>query len=181
MTGKDQNAERYKIMLQAATMAVRSYGLSAEDAEDLIQEAMVRLLQHLDRLPDKSRVLASFSRITAKRTVIDYFRAVARRTPYENRMMFVDTVGEGETTASHSVLSVVASYTPGETDPYRDDFIAEFLARLTKRHRQTLILCATGYTYKEIAEATGVSRGTVRSRIHYARKRAQRELKPLLG
>lgn len=47
------------------------------------------------------------------------------------------------------------------------------LATLSKAHRQVLLLYAEGYEYQEIAEMTKTNIGTVRSRLHNARKRAQ--------
>ena len=41
---------------------------------------------------------------------------------------------------------------------------------------RSLLLYAEGYDYGEIARATGVRTGTVKSRIHYARKRLKRML-----
>jgi len=181
MTEREDNRNRCKLMLGAVTRAVRTFPLSAEDSEDLIQEAMVRLAGNSDRLPDSPAVLASFCWTTARRTVIDHLRIVARRAPYQCVWVYVDTVGGGDGDSDDTTLSVVPEDVPVELDPFIGDHVAGFLARLSTRHRQTLVLCANGYSYEEIGEATGANKGTVRSRIHYARKRAERELKPLLA
>ena len=39
--------------------------------------------------------------------------------------------------------------------------------------RHALVMHANGYSYEEIANATNANIGTVRSRIHYGRKRAR--------
>jgi RNA polymerase sigma factor (sigma-70 family) len=55
--------------------------------------------------------------------------------------------------------------------------IARALARLAARDRDALLLHAwADLTYEEIAEAVGVPIGTVRSRIHRARRRLRAEL-----
>jgi DNA-directed RNA polymerase specialized sigma24 family protein len=47
------------------------------------------------------------------------------------------------------------------------------LKELTKPLRQVLILHAEGYSDSQIAVMTKTKLGTVRSRLHYARKRAR--------
>src|SRR5262249_32507942 len=51
--------------------------------------------------------------------------------------------------------------------------IDSVMANLTVPFRQVLMLVADGYSYDEIAALTGVKIGTVRSRLHHARKKAQ--------
>lgn len=51
------------------------------------------------------------------------------------------------------------------------------IAKLPLGQRETLILREVdGLSYAEIAEALAISKGTVMSRLHYARRRVQREL-----
>jgi len=56
------------------------------------------------------------------------------------------------------------------------------LARLSPEHRQTLVLREVdGLDYREIAATTGVSMGTVMSRLFHARRRLRRLLQEELG
>jgi RNA polymerase sigma-70 factor (ECF subfamily) len=55
--------------------------------------------------------------------------------------------------------------------------IAEAIERLPEGPRETLILREVdGLSYAEIAEAQGIPKGTVMSRLHYARKQLQSHL-----
>ncbi len=51
--------------------------------------------------------------------------------------------------------------------------LVTMLRELTEPIREVLLLYASGCSYKQIASATGAKVGTVRSRLHYARKRAK--------
>ena len=71
---------------------------------------------------------------------------------------------------------------PAEVEGEDDDFSAEdaervhaALGRLAPEHREVLLLrFVEGMTYEEIARVTGCQLGTVRSRIHYAKRALRR-------
>jgi RNA polymerase sigma-70 factor (ECF subfamily) len=57
--------------------------------------------------------------------------------------------------------------------------IRDAIGRLSEEHREVILLREVqGMDYKEIAEITQNSMGTVMSRIHYARKKLQTYLRP---
>ncbi len=56
------------------------------------------------------------------------------------------------------------------------------IAKLSPDHREVILLREVqGLDYKEIADATGHSMGTIMSRLHYARKKLQTYLSPELN
>ena len=56
--------------------------------------------------------------------------------------------------------------------------IYDALGGLSDEHRAVVILREVdGLSYEEIADSVGISKGTVMSRLHYARKRLQQVLK----
>jgi RNA polymerase sigma-70 factor (ECF subfamily) len=58
-----------------------------------------------------------------------------------------------------------------------DDELSDALAKLPANMREVYLLCdLEGYTYEEIAELVNIPIGTVRSRLHRARKLLQDEL-----
>ena len=53
------------------------------------------------------------------------------------------------------------------------------IAKLSPDHREVILLREVqGLDYKEIAEVTANSMGTIMSRLHYARKKLQTYLSP---
>ncbi len=60
-----------------------------------------------------------------------------------------------------------------EHDPDLLPKLKAMLLQLTEPLREVLVLYADGLTYEEIAARTRTKIGTVRSRIHYARKQAR--------
>ena len=53
---------------------------------------------------------------------------------------------------------------------FMEEEVRDLIADLPEEHRFTLLLWMNQKTCKEIAEITNVSEGTVKSRIHYAKK-----------
>ena len=54
------------------------------------------------------------------------------------------------------------------------EHIEQALARLSNEHREAIVLREVqGLEYREIAEVTGCSIGTVMSRLYYARRKLQ--------
>jgi RNA polymerase sigma-70 factor (ECF subfamily) len=59
--------------------------------------------------------------------------------------------------------------------------VNDAIAALGEPFRTTLLLRETGLGYEEVAKALGCPVGTVRSRLHEARRRLAAELRPLFG
>jgi len=66
-------------------------------------------------------------------------------------------------------------------EPDLPSLIGRALAGIPYLQRQALLLHAQGFSYKEISDLQEANIGTVRSRIHYARRLAQQELMPLVS
>lgn len=133
-----------------------------DDALDLAQEAMVRLLRSLPSLdPDRSwrpylmRVVANLARDLWRRR--RHRRAESLETLIEERGFdAVDPGARPDERAHQGELSRRA---------------ARALATLSGPHREILVLRDyQGLAYAEIAAALGIPRGTVMSRLHKARQ-----------
>lgn len=59
--------------------------------------------------------------------------------------------------------------------------INDAIARLDEPYRTTFLLRETGLAYEEVAEVLRCPVGTVRSRLHVARRRLTELLRPVLG
>jgi RNA polymerase sigma-70 factor, ECF subfamily len=138
---------------------------NSADAEDVAQEAMLRAYRQFDRLRDRSRFKAWLVRI-AFRLALDRLRAGKRR---ELR----DTVWSQP---EHQPPAVNA-----EDLAASNEFQAHLenaLAELPEKLRLVLLLAAMeGHTIDEIASMLGISTGTVKSRIFYARRQLAEKLR----
>ena len=140
-------------------MAVLMTG-SPDAARDCVQETFVRVLSAVVR--DHSGSLRAYLSTIVYRLALNENARQSRQTPMQ---------------ASES-----ASPDPSPLDEAlaneRQREVARVIRMLPDHQRDVLILrLHGGHSYEEIAEMTGVSLGTVKSRIFYAAKSARKELK----
>ena len=138
---------------------------NSADAEDVAQEALLRAYRRFDRLRDRNRFRAWLVRI-AFRLALDRLRSGKRR---ELR----DTLWSQP---EHQPPAATA-----ENLAASNEFQARLenaLAELPEKLRMVLLLAAMkGHTIDEIAGMLGISTGTVKSRIFYARKQLAEKLR----
>ena len=133
---------------------------SRTDGEDLAQEAFVACAQSIGSLKDGSKFRPWLLR-TLSRAAWKYCRKAKRETP-------VSEFFEGET--GESALSAVL-----RTDEQRRLYAA--LDTLDEKRRVTVVLYYfDDRPVKEIAQATGVTEGTVKSRLFSARRHLRQAL-----
>ena len=135
------------------------------DAEDVAQEALLRAYRQFDRLRDRNRFRGWLVRI-AFRLAIDRLRSAKRR---ELR----DTLWSqpGRQPPAPTAEDLAAS---NEFEAHLDNALAE----LPEKLRLVLLLAAMeGHTIDEIASMLGISTGTVKSRIFYARRQLAEKLR----
>src|SRR6266568_7202168 len=135
------------------------------DAEDIAQEALLRAYSKFDRLRDRNRFRAWLVRI-AFRLALDRLRSSKRRD-------------QRDTIWSHPAHQPPAA--SAEDLAVSNEFQAHLdraLGELPEKLRLVLLLAAIeGHTIDEIAAMIGVSAGTVKSRIFYARKQLAEKLR----
>ncbi|MDH3613735.1 MAG: RNA polymerase sigma factor [Gammaproteobacteria bacterium] len=137
-----------------------------EDAQDLVQDVMLKLYPQVDRLAGIDAPQTWLNRVLYNQFIDDQRRYCARRL----RLV------------SGAELSANPDLAPAEGASTEDLVEGEFtikrieaaVARLSDKHRVIISLHdVEGYTLSEIAEITGVSLGTLKSRRHRARERLQ--------
>jgi RNA polymerase sigma-70 factor, ECF subfamily len=135
------------------------------DAEDVAQEALLRAYRQFDRLRDRSRFKAWLVRIA--------FRLALDRLRSRNRRELRDTLWsqpEHQPRAANAE-DIAAS---NEFQAHLENALAE----LPEKLRLVLLLAALeGHTIDEIASMLGISTGTVKSRIFYARRQLAEKLR----
>ena len=143
---------------------------SPVDAEDLVQDTLVRAYRFYDRFEAGTNFKAWLLRIQMNAFVNRYRRSIRERQVFDGPM--AAPVGEG-------VMSRATMR--GLTDPVGDaqrQIIAREINRafeqLSEDARAMVLLAdVEELSYKEIAEVMGCPIGTVMSRLHRARKQLQ--------
>jgi RNA polymerase sigma-70 factor (ECF subfamily) len=160
--------ERYH--RQVLALAVGMTG-SGDDAMDVAQETFVRAHKNLGSFLGESSFYTWLYRI-AVNVAIDFRRRQSRRAEVLPSEPIDETVVDTERT----------------TDPRREIERRELGARilqgideLTPEHKAAIILREIeGLSYEDISKVMQCSKGTVMSRLHYARKKLQAKLRDLL-
>lgn len=163
--------EKYKGRAYSIALSVLK---SRDDAEDIVQEAFVKTYLSLADFRGDSAFYTWFYRIVYNMAV-DYQRKLFRRqtTPVSELTdkQGVELLGRIPDTSPES--------SPQETYLRRQQAqgINEALQQLSEEHRTVIMLREVdGLNYDEIANVVGVSKGTIMSRLHYARKKLQQAL-----
>ncbi len=148
-----------------------------QDRADLAQEVWIRVYRNVKRLNDPIKFRGWLSRIAT-----NLFYDELRKRKRNSSPLSLDaplTLEDGQLDWE------IASATPGpEEDLTTREFydqLNEAIADLPEVFRTTIVLREIeGMAYEEIAELTGVSLGTVKSRIARARHRLQTQLQRYL-
>jgi RNA polymerase sigma-70 factor (ECF subfamily) len=143
---------------------------SAVDAEDLVQDTLVRAYRFFDRFEAGTNFKAWLLRIQMNTFVNRYRRSTRERQVFDGPM----AVPVGEGVMSRATMR-------GLTDPVGSaqrkliaKEINEAFESLSEDARAMVLLAdVEELSYKEIAEVMGCPIGTVMSRLHRARKQLQ--------
>ncbi len=131
---------------------------SGDAAWDVVQETWVAVLKQIRRLNDPAWFAAWIYRIVRHKCA-DHGRGVARRTRLAS--------------------SLAERHRPAENPPDRGpaDAVAEAMSKLPPDRRELLVLkYGANLNLAEIAVVFGIPVGTVKSRLHNARKELKRIL-----
>lgn len=146
---------------------------SVPDAEDLVQDAMLKAYRFYDRFEAGTNLKAWLLKILTNTFINRYRRKTRERKVFDGVM--ATPVGEG-------VMSRAAmrSLTRATSDADRRILAAEIeaaLDQLPADYRVMIVLAdIEELSYKEIANIVGCPLGTVMSRLHRARKHMQKHL-----
>jgi RNA polymerase sigma-70 factor (ECF subfamily) len=163
--------EKYKDIVYA--VAYR-FAHDPDLALDLAQDSLIRAYRGIKSFKGRSSFSTWLYRVTMN-TCIDYTRRKARS---------VDSQTVPEDVAEYVGVEPIVARGPRSPDSQAlsgelGEKIQEAIDALPEYHRSVFVLYEIeGMSYKEIADVVGCSIGTVMSRLHYARKKLQRMLKP---
>jgi RNA polymerase sigma-70 factor, ECF subfamily len=143
------------------------------DALDAVQEGFVKVLTHLSAFQGRSSFKTWLLRVVSN-AALDLGRQRGRRASAEP----AGGDGRGESDTGPLVWD---DPTRGLERADLRRMIETALARLPESQRQTFVLHVDAdLSYREVAEALGISIGTVMSRLYYARQKLRAYLGPLV-
>jgi len=151
------------------TDALQSFALkmtgSMDDADDLVQETLLKAYRFFHKFEKGTNIKAWLFSIM-KNSFINEYRKQAKqpgKVDYDDISNFYENIKSNEVEFSHIVGDSFSNVL--------DDDITQALAALPTDFQTIIILSdIEGYNYEEIAEFMSCPIGTVRSRLHRARK-----------
>jgi RNA polymerase sigma-70 factor (ECF subfamily) len=144
---------------------------NASDAEDLLQETALKAYQGFAQFQPGTNLKAWLYRILTNAYISGYRKS--RRQP-----VAVSADGGGDFSLYDQLADAgVGSPEQDLLDRIPEEEVKRALEGLPDQFRMAVLLAdVEGFSYKEIAEITDVSIGTVMSRLHRGRKALQRAL-----
>lgn len=135
------------------------------DANDLIQDTILKALKNKTKFKQGTNIKA-WLYIIMKNTFISNYHKV------EKRNSLVDPIDDDYQLTSPSTIT----QNEGSTNIAMDE-INKAINSLDKTFREPFMMHFSGFKYEEIAEKLRIPMGTVKNRIHVARKTLMTSLK----
>ena len=164
------NRARFEQLLRPQLDALYANGLrlthSPSDAQDLVQETVLRAYRFFDRFESGTNFKAWLLRIQYNAFVNDY-----RRRGLERQVRHtLEEEGRGGGVMSRQALASLSDPEGQALRPLLAAELSEALAELPEDQQQMVLLAdVEELKYKEIAEIVGSPIGTVMSKLHRAR------------
>jgi len=160
--------DRYHRQLLAVAVGLTG---NPDDAMDVVQETFIRAHKNLGSFQGESSFYTWLYRI-AVNLGIDYRRRAARRAEIVQPEPIDENVKDSDRTSGP------------ESELERHQLGARILRaidELTPEHKAAIILREIeGLSYEDISQVMQCSKGTVMSRLHYARRKLQAKLRDLV-
>ncbi|HEX2961679.1 MAG TPA: sigma-70 family RNA polymerase sigma factor [Ignavibacteriales bacterium] len=144
--------------------ALRMTG-NSDDADDLVQETLLKAFRFFDKFEKGTNCKAWLFRILKNSYINDYRKHSKEpsKVDYEDIENFYENIKSSDVKSDHLVEDVFNNLL--------DDDISSAISSLPEDFRTVIILSdIEGFTYEEIADFVDCPIGTVRSRLHRARK-----------
>jgi len=159
---RQQFVERVNsIRTELYNFALRLTG-SREEAEDLLQESYFKAYKYFHQLRDQGKFKEWIFQITANQ-----FKNFLRKKKKENTFYQDDS--------EHQFMEKEKVHRNPDEIYYQTDrsaVVQEALETISPKMRSVLVLFEIeGYSIEEVADTLRISRGTVKSRLHYARRK----------
>ena len=144
---------------------------NSDDAQDLVQETYFKAYKNYHQFEGGTNSKAWMFMIL-KNTYINNYRKLKRepsRVDYDEIEDIYENIKSEQSKDNNLDLDFYNNLF--------DDDLSSALAKLPEKMKEVFLLCdLEGYSYEEISEIVDIPIGTVRSRLHRARKLLQDEL-----
>lgn len=172
------DADALESLLEAARPRLAAVALkivrNRDDADDVVQEAMLKVWRHVDRFEGRAALSTWLHRIVVN-TALDHLRA-------RRHGLVVGKVGsDSGDDEDRRIPEGVSAETPEDLLGRAEvgALVRGGMARLSLVHREVLALRELeGESYQSIAAIARCPVGTVMSRLHHARQRLAETLAP---
>ncbi|MEY3646836.1 MAG: hypothetical protein RL127_1544, partial [Bacteroidota bacterium] len=135
-----------------------------DDANDLVQDTLVKAYTNREKYMDGTNLKAWLFTIMKNTFITQYQRMVRRNT-------FIDT-----TENLHFINSSESIQLNGAESSFMREDINLALSHTEEMYRVPFLMYFEGFKYHEIADELGLPIGTVKNRIHIARKSLKQHL-----
>lgn len=137
---------------------------NSEEADDLIQDTLLKAISNREKFMDGTNLKAWLYTIMKNTFITNYHRIVKRKT-------FIDTTENLHfiNSSSHATVN------NGGTSLAMEE-INKAIEKLTHTYKTPFLMHFKGYKYHEIADILHIPIGTVKNRIHIARKELKGDL-----
>ena len=136
-----------------------------DDADDLVQETFLKAFRFFDKFEKGTNCKAWLFRILKNSYINDYRKTTKEpnKVDYDDVQNFYENIKSDEVDTQHYEMDAFTNLL--------DDEISAAITSLPEDFRTVIILSdIEGFTYEEIADFVDIPVGTVRSRLHRARK-----------
>jgi len=138
------------------------YTRQSEVADDLVQETVYKALKNESSFKKGTNLRAWLSIILRNNFINEY----RKKSKYSTTDDIISYIGDNEkfkeTNAGDTILQV--------------EYINDAITNLPENLKEPFLLYFEGYSYDEIATKFEIPLGTVKSRIHHARKKLKKSL-----
>ena len=135
-----------------------------EDANDLLQETMLKAFSNREKYTEGTNLKAWMYTIMKNTFITNYQRMIRKNT-------FIDT-----TENLHYINSSTSSIENSAYGKFAMKDIKKAIEKLDGAYRVPFLMHFRGFKYHEIAEKLDIPIGTVKNRIHIARKELKYKL-----
>ncbi|MHC2991173.1 RNA polymerase sigma factor [Pontibacter sp. HJ8] len=157
----------HHIQLAAGSLRPVAMNLTrnADDAKDLVQETLLKAITNQDKFNAGTNLKAWLYTIM-RNTFINNYNKITKRSSNIDSSEYLQYLNTDQN---------YITYNQGTAAFMMSDIMAA-IGQLNEEHRTPFMLYYTGFKYLEIAEKLGIPIGTVKNRIHIARKELKKAL-----